>query len=1085
MRQPGRSRALAIAFLLVLATCTEDHTLTAPTHAASFAFDAGTAVTLVGAGAVARCDSLGDQATAALLDTIPGTVFTAGDNIIRSGSVADFTTCYGPSWGRHLARTRPAPGDKEYQTADAAGYFSYFGAAAGDPTKGYYSYDLGAWHVVVLNSSIDVSAGSAQEQWLRADLTATSQPCTLAYWDHPRFSSVYTAVWPALLTAWNDLYAAGAMLVVNGHMRHYERFAPQTPTRAADPQYGIREIVAGTGGLGIDTFWVAQPNSEVRNSGTYGVLKLTLGAAGYDWAFIPAGSGTFTDAGSGTCHGRPPVTAVTVTPTSSSAPVGATLQLSALPSANGVPLFNRVVTWTRSAPAVAAVDATGRVIALSPGTALISATSEGHHGTDTVTVTAVAPTATTSFVLVGAGDIARCDSLGDEATAALLDTIPGTVFTAGNNIIDNGSPTDFTKCYGPTWGRHRSRTRPAPGDKEYQTVGAAGYFGYFGAAAGDPTKGYYSYDLGAWHVVVLNSAIDVSTGSAQEQWLRSDLAVTAQPCTLAYWNYPRFSSVYTAVRSGILAAWNDLYAAGATLVVNGHMRHYERFAPQTPTRAADPQYGIREIIVGTGGLGIDSFWVAQPNSEVRHSGTYGVLKLTLSAGAYSWAFIPAAGGTFSDAGSGACHERPPVNAVTVSPTAPGAFVGATLQLTATPMANGTPVLNRSVTWASTAPTAALVDATGRVSALNPGRATITATSEGRSGAAVVTVVPVPIAAVAVSPGTGALPEGGALQLSATPQDASGNPLAGRVVTWTSSAPAVATVDATGLVGAASPGEATITATSEGKSGATAVTVGAVLVGAGDIAACPGKSEATAALLDTIPGAVLTLGDNAYPDGTPAEYLTCYDPSWGRHKARTHPVPGNHDYVTAGAAGYYGYFGLLAGDPTKGYYSYDLGAWHIIALNGEISAGAGSAQEVWLKADLAASTQTCTLAYIHRPRFSAGFHGSNAFMQPLWQDLYDAGAELYVAGHNHAYERFAPQDANGVADPVRGIRELVVGTGGAGSEAWSTTPPIANEEVWANPTWGVLKLTLYPTSYTWQYIPVAGDSFTDSGSGSCH
>src|SRR5205807_1137551 len=164
---------------------------------------------------------------------------------------------------------------------------------------------------------------------------------------------------------------------------------------------------------------------------------------------------------------------------------------------------------------------------------------------------------------------------------------------------------------------------------------------------------------------------------------------------------------------------------------------------------------------------------------------------------------------------------------------------------------------------------------------------------------------------------------------------------------------------------------------------------------------------------------------------------------------------------------------------------DLGAWHIIALNGEISTSAGSAQEVWLKADLAASTKTCTMAYIHRPRFSAGYHGSNSSMQPLWQDLYDAGAELYIAGHNHDYERFAPQDANGVADPVKGIREFVVGTGGAGSEAWSTTPPIANEEVWADPTWGVLKLTLRAGGYDWQFVPITGQTFTDSGSGTCH
>jgi hypothetical protein len=691
----------------------------------------------------------------------------------------------------------------------------------------------------------------------------------------------------------------------------------------------------------------------------------------------------------------------------------------------------------------------------------------------------------TAQVLLGAGEIARCDSANDEATAALLDTIPGTVFTAGNNIIDNGSLNDFTKCYAPSWGRQLARTRPALGDKEYQTAGAAGYFGYFGAAAGDPTKGYYSYDLGAWHVVVLNSVIDLSVGSAQEQWLRADLTATAQPCILSYWNHPRFSSVYTAVRAAVLAPWNDLYAVGAAVVVNAHMRHYERFAPQTPNRAADPQYGIREFIIGTGGIGVDSFWTAQPNSEVRNSGTYGVLKLTLAPGGYSWVFLPAAGGTFADAGSGSCHPQPPVTAVTVLPGSTSIPLGSTVQLTATPKASGNPLFNRAVTWASSAPAVAAVDTTGRVTGLSLGTATITATSAGIHSSSAATVVPVPVAAVLVSPATAALPMGSGLQLTAIPEDTSGNPLTNRVVTWTSGTPAVATVDPTGRITALSPGSVTITANSEGHSGTATVTAGAVLVGAGDIAECPGQSGATAALLDSIPGTVFAAGDNAYPDGSLSEYQTCYDPSWGRHKARTQPTPGNHDYTTAGAPAYFSYFGAAAGDTGKGYYSYDLGAWHIVVINSEITVGVGSAQEQWVRADLAASTKTCTLAYWHRPRFSSGTeHGSATYMQPMWQALYDYGAEIVVSGHEHNYERFAPQNAAGVADSLTGIREFVVGTGGAALYVDEGTP-LTNSQVFNSRTWGVLKLTLYPRSYTWQFVPVAGGTFTDAGGGSCH
>jgi hypothetical protein len=260
----------------------------------------------------------------------------------------------------------------------------------------------------------------------------------------------------------------------------------------------------------------------------------------------------------------------------------------------------------------------------------------------------------------------------------------------------------------------------------------------------------------------------------------------------------------------------------------------------------------------------------------------------------------------------------------------------------------------------------------------------------------------------------------------------------------------------------------------------------VFVGAGDIADCSGSGdEATANLLDNIAGTVFTLGDNAYADGTAAQFTNCYNPSWGRHKARTRPAPGNHDYHTSGASGYYGYFGSLAGPSGQGYYSYDLGAWHIISLNSNVSMSAGSAQETWLRQDLAANTKQCTLAYWHHPRFSSGTqHGNANGAQPLWQALYDNNAEVVLSGHEHNYERFAPQTPTGAADPTRGIREFVVGTGGVSHYNDQGTPE-PNSQLFNGTTYGVLKLTLSAGSYTWQFIPVAGASFTDSGSGTCH
>jgi hypothetical protein len=262
----------------------------------------------------------------------------------------------------------------------------------------------------------------------------------------------------------------------------------------------------------------------------------------------------------------------------------------------------------------------------------------------------------------------------------------------------------------------------------------------------------------------------------------------------------------------------------------------------------------------------------------------------------------------------------------------------------------------------------------------------------------------------------------------------------------------------------------------------------VVIAAGDIASCssPGD-EQTAALLDNLSGTVITLGDNAYESGTIDEFNNCYDPTWGRQKQRTYPSVGNHEYKTPGAAGYFSYFGTAAGDPQEGYYSYDLGEWHIVVINANCSeiggCGANSPQLEWLQTDLAAHPVLCTLAYWHQPRFSSGMHGNDSQLIPIWQTLYNAHVELVLNGHDHDYERFAPQDPYGIADPLNGIREIVVGTGGKDLRSIGDT--ISNSEVHNDNTWGVLTVTLHPTGYDWQFIPVAGQSFTDTGSGTCH
>jgi hypothetical protein len=258
-------------------------------------------------------------------------------------------------------------------------------------------------------------------------------------------------------------------------------------------------------------------------------------------------------------------------------------------------------------------------------------------------------------VLVGAGDIASCSTTADEATASLIDAINGTVFTAGDNAYDNGSPSDYANCYGPSWGRFKSRTRPAIGNHDYNTPSAAGYFGYYGAAGASNGNAYYSYDAGAWHVVVLDSNIGMTAGSTQETWLRADLAAHPARCTLAIWHHPRFSSGHHGSSTAVQPLWQALYDAGADLIVSGHDHIYERFAPQTPAGQVDNTRGIREFVVGTGGAGLYQFEHPAPNSEVKNNTTHGVLKLTLTATGYSWQFIPVAGSTFTDSGSASCH----------------------------------------------------------------------------------------------------------------------------------------------------------------------------------------------------------------------------------------------------------------------------------------------------------------------------------------------------------------------------------------------------------------------------------------------
>jgi hypothetical protein len=262
---------------------------------------------------------------------------------------------------------------------------------------------------------------------------------------------------------------------------------------------------------------------------------------------------------------------------------------------------------------------------------------------------------------------------------------------------------------------------------------------------------------------------------------------------------------------------------------------------------------------------------------------------------------------------------------------------------------------------------------------------------------------------------------------------------------------------------------------------TIVAANPVVLAAGDIASCSSLGdERTAQLLDSYRGTVLALGDLAYDDGSPEEFRTCFGPSWGRHKARIRPAPGNHEYHSAGS-GYFGYFGAAAGPGKRGYYSFDLGHWHIVSLNSERDTAAGGAQVRWLRADLARTKARCVLAFWHRPRWSAGQYSDDARTAPFWNALYAARADVVLTGHDHNYQRYRPLNMRGEIDRARGIRSFVVGTGGR--RLYQLRPDrrrgTANDE-----TRGILQLTLRPAGYSWRYIPVVRGSYRDAGSAAC-
>src|SRR5215218_274002 len=265
-----------------------------------------------------------------------------------------------------------------------------------------------------------------------------------------------------------------------------------------------------------------------------------------------------------------------------------------------------------------------------------------------------------TVTLIGAGDIAGCDFNQDRKTARLLSKIDGTVFTLGDNVYPGGSRAQFRECYDPTWGKYKKRTRPSLGDEDYKTSGAKPYFDYFGWRAGKPTRGYYSYERGSWHIVALNSNCKQVGGcdwnSTQGRWLRKDLTKHRARCTLAYFHHPLYASDNTYDSPKVKPFWHILYNHHTEVILNGNTHRYERFARITPSGKRSSARGIRQFIVGTGGApGGTQKGPDEPRVQAKKIDAPGVLKLELGSGFYRWKFVPVAGRHYTDSGRARCH----------------------------------------------------------------------------------------------------------------------------------------------------------------------------------------------------------------------------------------------------------------------------------------------------------------------------------------------------------------------------------------------------------------------------------------------
>ncbi len=994
----------------------------------------------VGAGDIADCTRSQDSATAAVISGVMGAVWTAGDNVYPEGTtLSNWTNCYEPTWGGAIkARTRPTPGNHDWGTNQPGpdnldAYNTYFGSAATDAGgQSYYSYDLPSnWHVVNLDSECQLvpggcGVGSPQELWLRADLAANSTENVVAIWHRPLFGSGTSS--SALQPLYEAIYEFGVDILLVGHDHFYERVIPLNPDEEADPTHGIRQFTVGTGGAAIGGF-SPSPLTEAGSGSAYGVLKLTLHATTYDWKFLPIAGLTFTDSGTASVHAAPP----------QDLPPAAPTNLAATASSAGIGL-----DWdANSEPDLAGYNV---YRSTSPGVSIAGPPLNGSPLTSPSYTDGDVTDGVTYHYVVTAVDATDHESgASNEDSATGIGS--GLKLGSSGAYVTFGDPAklDLATFTVETWFKRTGIGTP-------NTTGTGGItivpLLTHGAPEAEGSNVDANWILGintAGNVIAADfEAVDDPAPTGQNVPISGITAITDD-----VWHHA--AATFNGTTWAVYLDGN--LEASVNPGLHPRSDSTQRVALGTMITTADAALGRFDGVIDEARV-----WsVARSTAQINASKD---LELTSGTGLVArWALNDAGGTTVAD-----------------SMTTP---------------ANGT-ITGSGFAWVAGAPV------TPGAGNETPGLPTLNAPTNGATGVSLSPTLDVSVADPDTDPLTVTffgrpLASGNFVQVDQDTGVPSGT---NTTATWSN-------------LGAGQTFEWFVTvsdgvATSTGPTWTfhTVSSADPVFVGTGDIASCDVTTDTDVGnLIAGIDGHIWTTGDNVYPNGTAADFSNCYAPTpWGSVgiKSRTRPVPGNHDWglgATNSLAGYIGYYGAAATDADgQSYYSYDIPAsnWHIVNLDTECAlvggCNVGSPQEVWLKADLAANSSKNVIAVWHKPRYSSGATNLQT-LQPLWDALYAAGVDILLDGHDHIYERTAPMRSGAtlasppVADPTFGIRQFTVGTGGEAHHGLAT--PLPTSQVRDDENFGILKLTLHATTYDWVFLPIAGSTFTDSGTGTVH